>query len=191
MRIAVLSVVLAAILVSGARAEQGRPFVLSAPLADARWEPRALAGGCTLSHDVPGYGQVRFVGDPDGRLHFELDPWWRPRTAIRIAVASAPPSWRHKGETRELGIIRLEPESGVVSASGDMARGLLLELKQGRELQFRHPGWVAGQGAVDVRLVPVRFERAALSFRNCVGELPRDRPPPIDAPPRAQGVILP
>lgn len=191
MRIEILTIVLAAVVGSSVQADERRVLRVEAPLTHASWEPRVLADGCVLTHEVPGYGHARFVADAEGRLSFELDPWWRPRRGDTLTVASAPPAWRHDGVSREVAVVRVESNHEVVSASHEIAERFLIELKQGMELRIRHQDWVDAQDSVDVRLIPVRFEPAARVFRECVDALPRGLPTPIDPLPLVRGPALP
>jgi hypothetical protein len=163
-----------------AEAGPDRMIALAAPVTQADWKPSRAADGCTLAHEIPGYGRVRFIADYAGRLRFELDPWWRPTRSDTLSVFAAPPPWRHEGSVRELAEVRMEANSPVVSASGPVAQRLLIELTEGMELRVRHPDWVDGNRSVDIRLVPVRFSPAAAVFRECVAELSSRLPAPID-----------
>jgi hypothetical protein len=180
MRIAILAFWLILPAAVWAESGAGRVIALAAPVTHADWEPRRAADGCTLAHEIPGYGRVRFIADYAGRLRFELDPWWRPTRSEALSVFAAPPPWRHEGSVRQLAEVRMEANSPVVSASGPVAERLLIELNEGMELRVRHPDWVDGSQSVDIRLVPVRFSPAAAVFRACVAELSSRLPAPID-----------
>ncbi|MGL1958831.1 MAG: OmpA family protein [Colwellia sp.] len=127
---------------------------------------------CTLSHQIPHYGEARFFAKADRKLNmaFELDMMLLPDNYSLAQVRSVPPNWHPGNGSRVLADMKLYKQF-IPSLPKKVAWSMLSELEQGMNPTFYYNDWHSEQDKISVGLSTARFKKAYQSFVGCVGNL--------------------
>lgn len=127
---------------------------------------------CTLSHQIPNYGEARFSSSADRKLNmnFELDMFRLPDTYSLAEVRSVTPSWKPGKVGRTLANMKLHKQFSP-SLPKKVAWTMLSELEQGMNPKFLYNDWYDEQEKIAVGLSPARFSSAYKKFVGCVSNL--------------------
>lgn len=145
----------------------------SADLNSSKWQ---LANDsrlqCTLSHQIPHYGQARFSAKASRKLNmeFELDMMLLPDSYSLAQVRSESPKWRPGYGGRVLADMKLYKQFNP-SLPKKVAWTMLSELEQGMSPTFYYNDWYTQQDEISVGLSTARFKGAYRNFVACVGNL--------------------
>ncbi|WP_165831939.1 OmpA family protein [Aliidiomarina sp. B3213] len=127
---------------------------------------------CTLAHEIPRYGEVRFESEANRQSNMRviLDMRRLPETYDNALVYSAPPVWRPGAAPRLLGELPLyrqyDSELGM-----EMSWVLLTELEKGMAPTFSYQDWHNAQDEVQVQVSAVNFQQRYDDFMDCVAQL--------------------
>lgn len=145
----------------------------SATVEDSDWQVTDSSRlMCTLSHDVPGYGQAMFSSYASKQLNmeFELDMLLLPKRFDVAAVYSMPPTWL-PGRTRKT----IADMTLRTQYNGDLpeqaAWTMLSELEKGYWPTIYYQDWYNRQDHVAVGLNAANFAPSYQSFVECVANL--------------------
>lgn len=127
---------------------------------------------CTLSHQIPRYGEARFSARASRKLNmeFELDMMLLPDNYSLAEVRSVAPSWQPGVGSRTLANMKLHKQFNP-SLPKKVAWTMLSELEQGMSPTFYYDDWYSDQDKISVGLSTARFKRAYKDFVGCVGNL--------------------
>jgi len=145
----------------------------SASISDSQWQ---LANDsrlqCTLSHQIPHYGQASFSAKASRQLNmeFELDMLLLPDNYSLAQVRSESPSWQPGHGGRVLADMKLYKQFNP-SLPKKVAWTMLSELEQGMSPTFYYNDWYSEQDEISVGLSTARFKSAYRNFVACVGNL--------------------
>lgn len=145
-----------------------------APVDQATWESVDGDNACHLVHDIPFFGVSMFSEGADGRASFSVFAEKPPVGEDLAVIYVSPPRWR-EGEDLRLESTRIANEPRVVFLSHVTARRLQLALQEGRQPQFRMPGF---WGDEQTRLVisNVGFRQAMQAHMRCLQALQNTLP---------------
>ena len=101
-------------------------FRYETPLEDSAWRTESTVFGCSLTHDISGYGQGQFIHKAGGPQHLELNGQGYEFARNKVQIISYPPDWRPGYSTRVLSDIK--PTSGDLVVSGELVTDNLAEL---------------------------------------------------------------
>lgn len=127
---------------------------------------------CTLSHQIPNYGEARFYAKANRKLNmeFELDMLLLPDNYSLAEVRSVAPNWRPGNGGRVLADMKLYKQFNP-SLPKKVAWTMLSELDQGMSPTFYYNDWYSDQDKISVGLSTARFKKAYQAFVGCVGNL--------------------
>lgn len=127
---------------------------------------------CTLSHQIPRYGQARFYAKASRKLNmaFELDMMLLPDNYSLAEVRSVAPKWQPGASSRTLANMKLHKQFNP-SLPKKVAWTMLTELEQGMSPTFYYNDWHSEQDKISVGLSTARFKKAYREFVGCVGNL--------------------
>jgi len=127
---------------------------------------------CTLSHQIPNYGQARFSAKASRKLNmeFELDMMLLPDSYSLAQVRSESPSWRPGYGGKVLANMKLQKQFNP-SLPKKVAWTMLSELEQGMSPTFYYNDWYSEEDEISVGLSTARFKGAYKNFVACVGNL--------------------
>ncbi len=127
---------------------------------------------CTLSHQIPRYGEARFSAKASRKLNmeFELDMMLLPDNYSLAEVRSVAPNWQPGIGSRTLAKMKLHKQFNP-SLPKKVAWTMLSELEQGMSPTFYYNDWYSEQDKISVGLSTARFKKAYRDFVGCVGNL--------------------
>ncbi|WP_343860973.1 flagellar protein MotY [Aliiglaciecola litoralis] len=127
---------------------------------------------CTLSHQLPGYGEAMFTSLASKQLNmeFELDMFKLPRNYAVAAVYSVPPAWMPGQMQREIAQMPIRKQY-----NGDLpekaAWTMLSELEKGYWPTLYYQDWYSDFDKIAVALNASNFSRPYTEFAQCVANL--------------------
>lgn len=127
---------------------------------------------CTLTHDLPGYGQAHFTSMASKTLNmeFELDMLRLPKNYGVAKVYSVPPKWMPGEMHRTIADMKIRKQF-----AGDLpeqaAWTMLSELEKGYWPTVYYQDWYNRHDTVSVALNAANFEPSYEQFVNCVSNL--------------------
>ncbi|WP_019025982.1 flagellar protein MotY [Colwellia piezophila] len=127
---------------------------------------------CTLTHQIPRYGEARFSAKASRKLNmeFELDMMLLPDNYSLAEVRSVAPNWQPGIGSRILANMQLHKQFNP-SLPKKVAWTMLSELEQGMSPTFYYNDWYSEQDKISVGLSTARFKNAYKDFVGCVGKL--------------------
>jgi outer membrane protein OmpA-like peptidoglycan-associated protein len=127
---------------------------------------------CTLSHQIPRYGEARFSAKASRKLNmeFELDMMLLPDNYSLAEVRSVAPKWQPGYGSRTLANMKIHKQFNP-SLPKKVAWTMLSELEQGMNPTFYYNDWYSEQDKISVGLSNARFKKAYKEFVGCVGNL--------------------
>ncbi|AXR05865.1 flagellar protein MotY [Salinimonas sediminis] len=127
---------------------------------------------CELSHQVPGYGEAKFVSVASKQLNMEFDMQMSllPKKFAIAAVYAVPPSWMPGQAPREIAQMQLRKQY-----HGDLPEAaawtMLSELEKGFWPTIYYQDWYNRHDSVAVALNASNFMPQYQEFVNCVSQL--------------------
>lgn len=155
-------------LVAGSALAQIAPRHYQADFETADWRVEAGSRSCALSHEVPGFGTVRFVQHWAEPMRFQVRVPMAVSAYARVSIHSTPAPWQHDGRSRDIGSVRVASAMQPLDLQGEAVRILLHELEQGR---FTRLDWQPEQAAAEplvVTVPAVRLRNALPEFQRCL-----------------------
>lgn len=127
---------------------------------------------CTLSHQVPFYGEAKFSSKAARKLNmeFELDMRLLPDNYSLAEVRSVAPQWRPGVSDQTLTEMKLYKQFNP-SLPKKMAWTMLSELEKGMNPTIYYNDWYNQQDKIAVVLSTAKFGVAYHEFTACVGNL--------------------
>jgi outer membrane protein OmpA-like peptidoglycan-associated protein len=156
-----------------ANAAQAGTRQYSADLHSSKWDlSNNTRLQCTLSHQIPYYGQAKFYSKANRKLNmeFELDMLLLPDNYSLAELRSVAPNWRPGANDRTLANMKLHKQFAP-SLPKKVAWTMLSELEQGMNPTFYYNDWYSDQDKISVSLSTAKFKQAYREFVACVGNL--------------------
>ncbi|TWH76481.1 OmpA family protein [Azomonas agilis] len=139
-------------------------------LEKVAWQVEGDQFECRLMQPVTGFGSGGFVRRAGESARFQLhahDPWFSQGSA-QLVAAAAP--WQPGRTDVTLGQVSVQSGDKVFTSSFEQAGRLLSGLLEGRSPLVQHRQRYGG-GPLEVRLLPVRFEKAYQDYLGCTAKL--------------------
>lgn len=144
-----------------------------ASLDESRWQiSEQTRLKCSLSHDIPGYGEAMFTTEASKQLNleFELDMLRLPNRYDVATVYSVPPKWMPGAIQKTIGQMDIRRQY-----NGDMpevpAWEMLTELEKGFTPTIFYQDWNNRRDQVAVSLNASNFKQVYTEFSRCVSSL--------------------
>lgn len=127
---------------------------------------------CTLEHDIPRYGQLRFESEASRELNMRVVLGMKrlPDTYSEAQVYSVSPSWRATAAPRRLGSLALYRQYDS-ELGKRMSWVLLTELDKGMMPTISYADWYNETDTVQVSISAVNFHQRYDDFMECVSGL--------------------
>lgn len=145
----------------------------SADLASSSWSLDDNSRlQCTLSHQIPNYGEARFYSKASRKINmeFELDMLRLPDHYALAEVRSEAPKWRPGVGGHTLAKMKLHKQYSP-SLPKKIAWNMLNELESGMTPTFYYDDWYDTSSKIAVGLSSAKFKQAYNEFVSCVGNL--------------------
>lgn len=139
------------------------PLEFGAGPAAAAWQFEGSRTSCRLSHEIPNFGEARFVQEAGGKLEFDMSAWRIDLNGVMEVTSDSPPWLAAQTLAKELG--RVEASAPRVIVAGEqLADAMLRALYRGEQPRLASPG-------VSVSISAVSFRTPYDSYARCVAEL--------------------
>ncbi len=127
---------------------------------------------CTLTHDIPNYGEAKFYSKASRKLNmeFELDMMRLPDSYALAEVRAEAPKWRPGVAGHTLANMKLHKQYSP-SLPKKVAWNMLNVLEQGMSPTFYYNDWYSETDKIAVGLSTAKFKGAYQEFVTCVGNL--------------------
>lgn len=150
---------------------QAHALTFQTRLEKAVWQVEGDQFECRLMQPVTNFGAGGFVRRAGESARFRLwtrEPWFSKGAALLVAAAAP---WQAGYADISLGSVQVQPEEDKpFDSTAEQAGRLLTGLLQGRSPLVRHRE-PYGKDPLEVRLLPVRFEKAYNDYLACVAKL--------------------
>ncbi|MBN4079019.1 OmpA family protein [Beggiatoa alba] len=144
-----------------------------APLDSVRWVASSQKLHCSLTHDIPFYGQATFAQSAGEKLGFTLKVKHKASRNKDIAhLRSIPPEWKHQISIVDLGEVPVLKGERPFQLKQDLSRRLLAELRKGMSPTFSYRDWADARDQVSVALPGIHIKQALDEFIGCLSSLP-------------------
>ncbi|MEN0107309.1 MAG: OmpA family protein [Pseudomonas sp.] len=125
---------------------------------------------CRLSQDITDFGQGQFVRRAGEQVTFRLqarERWLGAGSATLIAAAAP---WQPGRGDINLGLVSIDNGAMPFNSTQQQGTRLLTGLLEGRSPLVRHRTTDGGEG-IEVRLMPVKFNKAYRDYLECTTKL--------------------
>ncbi len=148
----------------------------SAPFDESKWVTNSSPLQCTLSHEIPSYGQARFSQRAGQRQTFALSSTLGRLVQGEVDIRLYPPVWNHRVEGRPLGVVQAERGAKPLALKKRTVYQLLhgLELGKAAHLIFA-PSNISfnpeHESKDRIVLNPTGFKLAYNDYLTCIDDL--------------------
>ncbi|HEX5638071.1 MAG TPA: OmpA family protein [Gammaproteobacteria bacterium] len=145
-------------------------MVYVAGIEESRWQVQSSPVRCELRHEIPRYGEGRFVYSAGGELAFEISVFDPPIRDGVASMSSLPPFWK-PGTRKELAQLSLSRGKLPFYVGRDLAQRMLYELDAGMLPTLQYKDWADQQDDVMVSLSSANFHDKLPGFQHCISQL--------------------
>lgn len=145
-------------------------MVYVAGIEESKWQVQSSPIRCELSHEIPRYGEGRFVYSAGGELAFEISVFDPPVRDGAASMMSMPPFWK-PGTPKELGQLALSRGKIPFYVGRDLAQRMLYELDAGMLPTLLYKDWADQHDDVFVSLSSANFHDKLPGFQRCISQL--------------------
>ncbi len=157
------SIACMALLVWCAASVAEAPLEFGAGPAAAVWQFEGSRTSCRLSHEIPNFGEARFVQEAGGKLEFDMSTWRIELNNGMDVTSDSPPWLAAQPLVKELGRVEVHAPREIV-AGAQLADSMLRALYRGEQPRFDSP-------EVGVSISAVSFRPPYDSYARCVAQL--------------------
>ncbi len=139
-------------------------------LEKIEWQVEGDQFECRLSQTVTDFGAGVFVRRAGEQVTFSLKARERWLAAGNATLLAAAAPWQPQRGDINLGSVAVQPAEVLFSSTQEQGTRLLTGLLEGRSPLVRHRTAMGGQ-AIEVRLLPARFNKAYNDYLACTAKL--------------------
>ncbi len=137
----------------------------------SRWEVSGSVFECSLSQNIPHYGEAVFYRQAGESLVFYLQTLESEMEAGRALLTSSAPRWRQGLPERDIGYVDVQRSDRPVSLGTTHTRVVMAELAKGMMPTLTRRAWYSDEESIQVGVSPVNFRNAYESYQECVADL--------------------
>jgi len=145
-------------------------MIYVAGIEESSWKVQSSPVRCEFRHEIPRYGEGRFVYSAGGELAFEISVFDPPVRDGVASMTSVPPFWK-PGTVKNLGELSLSRGHVPFYVGRDLAQRMLYELDAGMLPTIQYKDWADQQDDVMVSLSSANFHENLPDFQRCIGQL--------------------
>ena len=145
-------------------------MIYVAGIEESIWKVQSSPVRCEFRHEIPRYGEGRFVYSAGGELAFEISVFDPPVRDGVASMTSVPPFWK-PGTPKNLGELSLSRGHVPFYVGRDLAQRMLYELDAGMLPTIQYKDWADQQDDVMVSLSSANFHENLPDFQRCIGQL--------------------
>ena len=139
-------------------------------LEKIEWQVEGDQFECRLSQPVTDFGAGVFVRRAGEQVTFSLKARERWLAAGNATLLAAAAPWQSQRGDINLGSVAVQPAEVLFNRTQEQGTRLLTGLLEGRSPLVRHRTAMGGQ-AIEVRLLPARFNKAYNDYLACTAKL--------------------
>jgi len=139
-------------------------------LEKIEWQVEGDQFECRLSQPVTDFGAGVFVRRAGEQVTFSLKARERWLAAGNATLLAAAAPWQSQRGDINLGSVAVQPAEVLFNSTQEQGTRLLTGLLEGRSPLVRHRTAMGGQ-AIEVRLLPARFNKAYNDYLACTAKL--------------------
>ncbi|MBA4289788.1 MAG: hypothetical protein C0439_12535 [Pseudomonas sp.] len=139
-------------------------------LEKIEWQVEGDQFECRLSQPVTDFGAGVFIRRAGEQVTFSLKARERWLAAGNATLLAAAAPWQPQRGDINLGSVAVQPAEVLFSSTQEQGTRLLTGLLEGRSPLVRHRTAMGGQ-AIEVRLLPARFNKAYNDYLACTAKL--------------------
>ena len=139
-------------------------------LEKIEWQVEGDQFECRLSQPVTDFGAGIFVRRAGEQVTFSLKARERWLAAGNATLLAAAAPWQPQRGDINLGSVAVQPAEVLFNSTQEQGTRLLTGLLEGRSPLVRHRTAMGGQ-AIEVRLLPARFNKAYNDYLACTAKL--------------------
>jgi outer membrane protein OmpA-like peptidoglycan-associated protein len=139
-------------------------------LEKIEWQVEGDQFECRLSQPVTDFGAGVFVRRAGEQVTFSLKARERWLAAGNATLLAAAAPWQPQRGDINLGSVTVQPAEVLFNSTQEQGTRLLTGLLEGRSPLVRHRTAMGGQ-AIEVRLLPARFNKAYNDYLACTAKL--------------------
>jgi outer membrane protein OmpA-like peptidoglycan-associated protein len=164
-----------AVLIVGCLGVAGSPpvnaFSYSNGIEQSSWRFDGSVFECSLTHNVPFYGDAVFKTRAGESANFKLVPLAQRLESGQASLILQPPAWRHNLRPIDLGYVAVKRGEEPVVLGDVLAERLLAELNTGYEMELTRMPWYGAEQSSRVHVSPIGFRDAYKRYLGCLGDL--------------------
>lgn len=142
-----------------------------AGMHEARWVFSGSGLSCELRHEVPQFGQARFLRLAGEALRFVIDSYQPVPVKVEATLREVSPAWEHTEPDSLERQLTISTGTRPVRLEHKPAGWLLTSLAKGQVGSFDFADWNDSRRLVRVQLSPVNFQRPYREFKQCLSRL--------------------
>lgn len=137
----------------------------------SRWEVSGSVFECSLTQNIPRYGEAVFYRRAGESLVFYLQTQESAMEAGRALLTSAAPSWRQGMPQKDIGYVDVQRSSRPLSLDTTHTRIVMAELDRGMMPTLIRRAWYSDEESISVGVSPVNFRSALGQYQECIADL--------------------
>ena len=140
-------------------------------IEESSWRFDGSVFECSLTHNVPFYGEAVFKTRAGEAAKFTLVPLAERLKTGQASLILQPPAWRHNLRPIDLGYVPVKRGEEPVVLGDELAERLLAELNTGYEMELTRMPWYGAEQSSRVHVSPIGFRDAYRRYLGCLGDL--------------------
>ncbi len=142
-----------------------------ADVGESHWRARASVFECSLTHELPQYGEAIFANRAGERPKFYLNSKTSRLKSGKAALVAVAPHWKASMEMRDLGFVPVSQGVRPIQLGEKQAKRMLSELYQGMELVLTRKPWYQAPESASLTVSPINFRAAYTEYLDCLAGL--------------------
>jgi outer membrane protein OmpA-like peptidoglycan-associated protein len=144
-----------------------------APVTHTKWEVTSSPLTCTLSQDIPDFGQAKFTKDNGNELSLIFDTYFYPATQNNAAFEIAEAPWQNSEQRFHLLSVPTEKGQTHFELTGPLADQALTQMQEGRFPALRYQSKNSTE-QISALLSTVHLADSIVTFQKCLINLHPD-----------------
>lgn len=137
------------------------------PMDQSMWRVDSSVFACTLTHNIPFYGDAVFSQRAgESQTFFLAEQTTRMKTG-KASIVSENPLWKPNGKPLDLGLLPVKRGEKPLQVNAQVSKRMLAELHQGMRMVVTRMPWYGAESSMRVAMQPVNFRPAYREYLNC------------------------
>ncbi len=138
---------------------------------DDGWRSDSSVFECSLTHQIPFYGDAVFKTRAGERSQFYLASDSSRLKSGEASLAARAPVWKEASHHIDLGYVRVKQGLTPIKLASNHTERMLSELLNGLELVFTRRPWYGAEQSTELAITTVGFRAAYRQYLSCLDGL--------------------